>query len=271
MDATGSSCTSVAIARWVTPRWVNAMRQASSAVFSSRAGNLAGSQAPRGTSRIHVRDLDKRTTLRIDLPGGAPVDADCLLPDISADGRFVVFQTASAGFGEDENDFQDVYLHDLLTRRTTRVSVASDGTEGNGYSYWPTISGDGRFVAFHSTATNFVPDDTNGTHDVFVHDRETGEHTQLDATALFVFIGADPNTGWLSGEVGLDDKDFVLTGRDLDGKLGDGAAPPLFLETSAPGVFAVGDVRSGSIKRVASAVGEGSMAVRLVHQRLAAA
>jgi thioredoxin reductase (NADPH) len=100
--------------------------------------------------------------------------------------------------------------------------------------------------------------------------RETGAQVELASTALFVFIGADPNTDWLSDEVALDAKGFVLTGRDLDGRLADGAAPPLFLETSAPGVFAVGDVRSGSIKRVASAVGEGSMAVRLVHQHLAA-
>jgi thioredoxin reductase (NADPH) len=101
-----------------------------------------------------------------------------------------------------------------------------------------------------------------------VRNRETGEVSRLDATALFVFIGADPNTEWLDSEVKLDDRGFVLTGRDLDGQV-DGNAPPLFLETSAPGVFAVGDVRSGSIKRVASAVGEGSMAVRLVHQHLA--
>ena len=64
----------------------------------------------------------------------------------------------------------------------------------------------------------------------------------------------------------LDDKGFVLTGAAVDGHA---EAPPLILETSQPGVFAVGDVRSGSIKRVASAVGEGSMAVRLVHQHLA--
>jgi thioredoxin reductase (NADPH) len=94
------------------------------------------------------------------------------------------------------------------------------------------------------------------------------ELSRLDVPALFVFIGADPFTSWLADEVALDDKGFVLTGGDLDGQSGDGP-PPLALETSAPGVFAVGDARSGSVKRVASAVGEGSMAVRLVHQHLA--
>jgi thioredoxin reductase (NADPH) len=101
-----------------------------------------------------------------------------------------------------------------------------------------------------------------------VEDNRTGERTRLAATALFVFVGADPRTGWLGDEIALDGKGFVLTGRDLDGSE-DGQAPPFVLEASHPGVFAVGDVRSGSIKRVASAVGEGSMAVRLVHQHLA--
>ena len=103
--------------------------------------------------------------------------------------------------------------------------------------------------------------------DVLVRDNGTGETTRLGATALFIFIGADPRTRWLEGEVTLDDKGFVLTGdAALDGQA---EAPPLILETSKPGVFAVGDVRAGSTKRVASAVGEGSMAVRLVHQHLA--
>jgi thioredoxin reductase (NADPH) len=88
----------------------------------------------------------------------------------------------------------------------------------------------------------------------------------LDARALFVFIGADPHTDWLVGAVELDESGFILTGRDLRSTNGE---PPLPLETSRPGVFAAGDVRSGSIKRVASAVGEGSMAVRLVHDHFA--
>ena len=86
-----------------------------------------------------------------------------------------------------------------------------------------------------------------------------------------MFIGADPHTDWLRGLVAMDEHCFLLTGRELQGDQLD-AYPdrrPLFLETSRPRIFAVGDVHSGSIKRVASAVGEGSMAVRLVHQRLA--
>ena len=85
--------------------------------------------------------------------------------------------------------------------------------------------------------------------------------------------GASPRTEWLRGCIALDDKGFILTGRDLDGTTGDSAwkmaRSPQMLETSLPGVFAVGDVRSGNVKRVASAVGEGAIAIHLVHRALA--
>ena len=107
---------------------------------------------------------------------------------------------------------------------------------------------------------------------VTVVDNRSGERTVVPAKALFVFIGASPRTNWLEGQLATDNAGFLLTGRDVQG---DDLAEyededrPLFLETSRPGIFAVGDVHAGSIKRVASAVGEGSMAVRLIHQRLA--
>ena len=101
-----------------------------------------------------------------------------------------------------------------------------------------------------------------------VADRRDGSRRDLDARALFVFIGADPHTEWLKGVLALDRSGFILTGRDAPAT-SETAAGRLPLETSIPGVFAAGDVRSGSIKRVASAVGEGSMAVRLVHDHLA--
>jgi thioredoxin reductase (NADPH) len=99
---------------------------------------------------------------------------------------------------------------------------------------------------------------------VLVEDLESGGRRRLDVRELFVFIGAEPCTGWLDGTVPLDDhrdgKDFILTGPD--------AGAEGLLETSVPGVYAAGDVRSGSIKRVASAVGEGAMAVRLAYARI---
>ena len=108
---------------------------------------------------------------------------------------------------------------------------------------------------------------------VVVRENATGDTTELEAKAVFVFIGASPHTDWLQGHVAMDEHSFLLTGRDVQGEelAAYGDERPFFLETSRPGIFAVGDVHSGSVKRVASAVGEGSMAVRLVHQRLAAA
>jgi thioredoxin reductase (NADPH) len=102
-----------------------------------------------------------------------------------------------------------------------------------------------------------------------VADRRDGTRRDLDARALFVFIGADPHTRWLPSALALDRSGFILTGRDAPATGEQPAAGRLPLETTIPGVFAAGDVRSGSIKRVASAVGEGSMAVRLVHDHLA--
>jgi thioredoxin reductase (NADPH) len=94
-----------------------------------------------------------------------------------------------------------------------------------------------------------------------------GRVTERPACGLFVMIGADPCTGWLGDAVRLDDRGFVLTGAAC----GDDAPQPFnIFQTTAPGVFAVGDVRSGSVKRVASSVGEGSVVVQAIHARLAA-
>ncbi len=102
---------------------------------------------------------------------------------------------------------------------------------------------------------------------VVVEHTPSGERRRLDVRELFVFIGAAPCTGWLNDAVALDERGYVLTGPDA-ARAAATDEPPLLLETSLPGVLAVGDVRSGSIKRVASAVGEGAMAVRLVHEHL---
>jgi thioredoxin reductase (NADPH) len=104
---------------------------------------------------------------------------------------------------------------------------------------------------------------------VEVRNNETEETSRLDSGGLFVFIGADAETAWLPSEIALDQRGFVLTGSDVAAAGGwDLDRDPYLLETSVPGVFACGDVRSGPVKRVASAVGEGSMAIAFVHQYL---
>jgi thioredoxin reductase (NADPH) len=109
---------------------------------------------------------------------------------------------------------------------------------------------------------------------VHVNLAKGGRHT-FETNSLYLFIGADPNTRWLHGCVDLDRKGFVLTGNGLSPATADAerwrsaGRAPFLLETSLPGVFAAGDVRSGSAKRVASAVGEGAMAVTFVHAYIA--
>jgi thioredoxin reductase (NADPH) len=101
-----------------------------------------------------------------------------------------------------------------------------------------------------------------------IRDRDTGSSERVSAAAVFVLVGARPRTEWLPAEVIRDRWGYVVTGADLP-RQGTGRPVSPF-ETSLPGVFAVGDVRHGSIKRVASAVGDGSVAIRMVHDHLAA-
>jgi thioredoxin reductase (NADPH) len=96
--------------------------------------------------------------------------------------------------------------------------------------------------------------------EVVVRDMRTDERLSLGATALFVLIGAEPHTRWLEGAVELDERGFVTTGV--------GPGSTTMFQTSSDGVFAIGDVRGGSVKRVASAVGDGAVAVRLVYEHL---
>lgn len=101
-----------------------------------------------------------------------------------------------------------------------------------------------------------------------LEDAGTGRCEEVAAAAVFIMIGAEPRTEWLGDVIRRDDHGFILTGRDVPQEGWPLTRPPLPFETSIPGVFAAGDVRYGSGKRVAGAVGEGSVAVGSVHQYL---
>jgi thioredoxin reductase (NADPH) len=126
----------------------------------------------------------------------------------------------------------------------------------------------------HCEVTEVIGDES--LQGLVVEDCETGERRELEAHALFVFIGAEPHTEWLRGRIAIDDGGYVLTGADAEAAVAEadgrgGGAPGrarLALETSMPGVFAAGDVRSGSAQRIAAAVGDGAIVIRLVHERL---
>jgi len=134
---------------------------------------------------IFVRDRHIRQTERVSVASdGTQGNGSSDSPAISADGRYVVFDSyASNLVPGDSNGGRDVFARDRQTGQTERVSVASDGAQGNRASHHPAISADGRYVAFASAATNLVPDDTNGRQDIFVHDRQTGTTTRVSITS----------------------------------------------------------------------------------------
>lgn len=145
--------------------------------FESIATNLVSSDTNSAIKDIFVHDLATgQTTLVSVSSDGSQGNRDSGNPAISADGRYVAFESASTNLVPDKTtSSSDVFVHDRQTGETIRVSIASDGSEGNGGSDWPSLSADGRYVAFQSWASNLVPSDTNNTKDIFVHDRQTGE------------------------------------------------------------------------------------------------
>ncbi len=155
--------------------------------FVSAAGNLVpGDTNP--NNDIFVRDRQAHTTERVDLTSaGAQVVNQTYAPAISADGRFVAFHSPAAGFvAGDTNGFQDVFVRDRQAHTTERVSVTTGGVQGNGDSTSAALSGDGRYVAFQSSANNLVAGDTNAKSDIFVRDRQTGitERVSVDAAGV---------------------------------------------------------------------------------------
>lgn len=136
---------------------------------------------PAPCRQVYVRDRWTGTTMLVSLSSdGVPGNNESALPTMSADGRFVAFSSFAdnlLGPGRDTNGDEDIFVHDRHTGRTTRVSVNSAGEEGENSrgneNFHQSISADGRYVAFNSTASNLVPGDTNDAWDVFVHDRST--------------------------------------------------------------------------------------------------
>lgn len=144
-------------------------------VFWSTAQNLVPNDT-NGVADVFVRNRAAGTTTRISVDSaGVESNGASTDPAISADGRFVVFTSAASNLvSNDANNRSDVFLHDLQTATTTRISLDSSGNEGNGDSGRPDISADGRFVAYHGTSSNLAPQDTNTTQDVYVTDRLSG-------------------------------------------------------------------------------------------------
>lgn len=142
--------------------------------FYSRADNIVPNDT-NGVEDVFVRDMETGVTSRVSVDSsGVAGNGFSARPAISADGRFVAFHSQATNLVfPDTNGTWDIFLRDTLTGTTSRVSDLPDGSQSSGLSLNPSISGDGRYVAFRSDAANLVPGDGNGVSDIFVHDRQS--------------------------------------------------------------------------------------------------
>ena len=167
--------------------------------YYSSATNLVPGDT-NGVRDIFVYDRQTQQTTRMSVAtGGGQANGESLDPAISANGRYVAFRSAATNLVPgDTNGAIDVFVHDRQTGITSRVSVATGGGQSNNNSFTPSLSADGRFVAFHSFGTNLVPGDTNGVLDVFVHDRQTGATTRVSVTTGAIQGNNTSRAGFLS-------------------------------------------------------------------------
>lgn len=151
--------------------------------FVSRSSNLVAGDT-NGRDDLFVHDRQTGQTTRVSRASdGSQANGDSFYPTLSADGRFVAFSSFASNLAPGDIDNVDVFVHDRQNGQTSLVSRAADGTQGNGESFHPSLSADGRFVAFDSSASNLVPGDTNSVTDAFVHDRQTGQSMRISVSS----------------------------------------------------------------------------------------
>lgn len=157
--------------------------------------SLASNLVPGDTNNVmdgFVRDRENGTTRRVTVgTGGAQATDYVDFATICGDGSVAVYGTASALVPGDTNGQHDVFVHTLATGVVTRVSVGAAALQGNGNSFSPAVAADGRFVAFHSQASNLVPNDTNNARDIFVHDRQTATTERVSVGPAGLQANAD--------------------------------------------------------------------------------
>jgi Tol biopolymer transport system component len=206
--------------------------------FVSVAGNLVSGDT-NGSADIFVRDLQDGTTTRASVDStGAEGNGPSFAPSISSDGRAVAFHSYATNLVTgDTNDSADVFVRDLKSATTTRVSVDSRGVQGDSNSLNPSISSDGRFVAFESVATNLVPDDTNGAADVFVHDLQREVTTRVSVDSR----GAQADGDSVAASISSDGRHVAFESLAANLVLGD--------DDDAEDVFAH-DLSTGATSRV---------------------
>lgn len=216
--------------------------------FTSSATNLV-SDDTNVSEDIFVRDRQTGQTMRVSVDSsGGEANGASATPAISNDGRYVAFYSEATNLvSVDSNGIGDIFVHDRQTGATTRVSVDSSGNEANGgvTEDRVDISGDGRFVTFVSEATNLVTGDTNGTGDVFVHDRQTGQTARVSVDSS----GVQANSSSGAPAISTDGRTVVfsstatnLVGNDTNGK-GD-----IFVHDLQTGETTLGSVNSSGVQ-----------------------
>ena len=160
--------------------------------FVSAATNLVAGDT-NGVRDVFVYDRQTGATMRVSVgAGGNQANAASSAPSVSADGRYVAFASLASNLVPgDTNSASDVFVRDRQTGVTTRASVNDSGLQGNNSSWEPSLSADGRYVAFTSQADNLITDDTDGTADVFVVDRQTAQITRVGFDADEPSISGD--------------------------------------------------------------------------------
>ena len=207
--------------------------------------------------------VEAQTTTRVSVTsGGIQADGENEEPSISDDGRFIVWESSATNLVPgDTNGFDDVLLHDRNTGEITRVSVDSNATQAlGGTSSNAVISGDGRFVAFNSEATNLVPGDTNGERDVFVHDLQTGQTTRVSVNSTGLqALGGESGGPSISADgryVSFDSEAINLVSGDTNGEQDVFVHDRLTGKTTRVSVTSSGNQTQGGASSVISADGQ---------------
>lgn len=234
--------------------------------FWSAADNLVPNDTNERADAF-VYDRQTCTTHRISVSSaGVQSDDTSYTGPLSADGRYAVFESAgsnlvandiSCDFSSQVSECFDIFVHDLQTGQTVRVSIASDGTPANDGSYNPRISSDGRYIVFDSPTTNLVSDDTNHTNDVFVHDRDADNDGIFDEAGAIETIrvsvaqdGTEANAYSWGGTISGDGRYVAFMSRATN--LVSGTYSPCFVGTTpstCQEIF-VRDMQDGSLTRV---------------------
>ncbi len=267
-DRQSGLTTRISVASDGTQANAGSMRPAVSAdgsviAFESYATNLVSGDT-NNRPDIFVHNRQTGATKRVSVAsGGAEGSQFSAVSAISADGFTVAFQSQSALTPDDTNGEFDIFVHDTRTGVTTRVSVASDGTQGNGESQKPGLSSDGRWVVFASDSSNLVSGDTNNTYDVFVHDRDADSDSIFDEAGAIVTVRISVNTGGAQGNAQSLGPSMSTDGRWI--AFYSAAANLVSGDSNGLGDVFVHDRETGETKRVsvssggAQANGQGSV------------